>query len=189
MITRREQAESSRAALLEAAIDVFSGGYDAATVSEILDRTGMARGALYHYFPGGKEDLFAAAVEELDAAWHEDLARHPGGDPLDRIVAATSAFFAHCQSRAFRQIVLIDAPARFPDRWTATDEYVMLKTEVDELHRRGRLRTDPAATADALFGSIERSGLAVGVCAEPAVAAARALAVIRAFLDAVCTTP
>jgi AcrR family transcriptional regulator len=47
MTTRKEQARASRAALLDAARECFATwGYEATTVAAILDRAGMARGAL-----------------------------------------------------------------------------------------------------------------------------------------------
>src|SRR5215207_2383123 len=71
-VGRREQAEASRAALVEAAGGCFAElGYEATTVAEILTRVGMARGALYHYFPGGKRELFFAVFETVNQGFHE----------------------------------------------------------------------------------------------------------------------
>jgi TetR/AcrR family transcriptional regulator, lmrAB and yxaGH operons repressor len=59
-------------------------GYASTGLQQILAESGAPRGSLYHYFPGGKEALGAAAVEragELIAAMLSELAaRHPG-DP------------------------------------------------------------------------------------------------------------
>lgn len=60
-----------RAQLLEAARGVFSNkGYEAATVSEIVGRAGVAQGTFYLYFPG-KEALAGAFAETIS----EQLAR------------------------------------------------------------------------------------------------------------------
>lgn len=188
MITRREQADASRDALITAAVDVFAGGYESATVAEILSRVDMAKGALYHYFPGGKQEIFAAAVDRLDAAWHADFEHRPERSGVERIVAAAAAFLRHCQDPAFRQIVLIDAPAQFPEQWTGSIEYRLLRGEVDDLAAHGQLGVDPVAATDALFGAIERSGIAVGVAESPVDAAQAALDVITALVRAIART-
>ena len=69
---RRERAEASRAGLVEAARRCFTEhGYEATTVAAILERAGMARGALYHYFPGGKREIFGAVFDEINQTFHE----------------------------------------------------------------------------------------------------------------------
>ncbi|OQM75541.1 TetR/AcrR family transcriptional regulator [Manganibacter manganicus] len=45
-------------------------GYEGATISRIHDKTGFGRGSLYHFFPGGKEDMAAAVLAEVDG-WFE----------------------------------------------------------------------------------------------------------------------
>lgn len=36
-------------------------GYDAASVAQLCEATGLVRASLYHYFPGGKEEMARAA--------------------------------------------------------------------------------------------------------------------------------
>ncbi len=53
----QDRAILTRQAILTAAAGVFEErGYRAATISEILARAGVTRGALYFHFPS-KEDL------------------------------------------------------------------------------------------------------------------------------------
>lgn len=50
-------------ALVLAATELFrKQGYAATGTAEILSRSGAPRGSLYHYFPGGKEAIAAAAI-------------------------------------------------------------------------------------------------------------------------------
>jgi AcrR family transcriptional regulator len=67
--TRR--GETSRAAILTAALDLFQErGYEATTMRAIADRTGVSLGSSYHYFPS-KEHLvleFYRHTHELHAA-------------------------------------------------------------------------------------------------------------------------
>lgn len=58
----QDRGERSRRSILEAAASVFDErGYDAASTTEILARSGLTRGALYHHFPS-KEAIAAALV-------------------------------------------------------------------------------------------------------------------------------
>jgi AcrR family transcriptional regulator len=62
---RREKTKAAnRAAILEAALEVFGElGYDAASVRDVIRRTGLASGTFYNYFPD-KAALFRALVEQ-----------------------------------------------------------------------------------------------------------------------------
>ena len=58
---------ANRAAILDAARDVFAtSGYAAASVRDIIRRTGLASGTFYNYFPD-KAAIFRALVEEVGA--------------------------------------------------------------------------------------------------------------------------
>ncbi len=60
--------------ILDAAKRVLrSGGYDALSFKQIADELGLARGALYWYFPS-KDDLFVAAAA---SAFNDALSRPP----------------------------------------------------------------------------------------------------------------
>jgi AcrR family transcriptional regulator len=71
---RRRDAEASRAAILDAAEDLFSQrGYERATLSEIGRRAGVSSG-LPTYFFGGKDSLYRAVLERLIAEREARLA-------------------------------------------------------------------------------------------------------------------
>jgi AcrR family transcriptional regulator len=58
------RSETTRQKILNAAIDLFGEvGYAAAGLGEIIGRTGMTRGALYHHFDS-KEALATAIIEQ-----------------------------------------------------------------------------------------------------------------------------
>ncbi len=51
------------ALILDAAVEEFAGrGYAGARMAAVAARAGVTKGLLYHYFPGGKTDLFRAAI-------------------------------------------------------------------------------------------------------------------------------
>lgn len=57
------RAEHERALLVEAARLFRRQGYAATGTNEILAAAGAPRGSLYYYFPGGKEEIGAKAIE------------------------------------------------------------------------------------------------------------------------------
>lgn len=59
MSTAREQIITATCDLLELQ------GYHGTGLNEIIRQSGSPKGSLYHYFPGGKEELAAAAVQQV----------------------------------------------------------------------------------------------------------------------------
>lgn len=60
---------SNRNALIRAALMLFRRrGYAGVGVSDILSATGLPKGSLYYYFPGGKQQLAEEAVRWADKA-------------------------------------------------------------------------------------------------------------------------
>ncbi|MGW0083688.1 ScbR family autoregulator-binding transcription factor [Streptomyces sp. NPDC003393] len=61
---RQERARRTREAILEAAAQVFDErGYQAATIGEVLNRSGVTKGALYFHFPS-KQALAQGVLQE-----------------------------------------------------------------------------------------------------------------------------
>lgn len=60
-----KQADQTREAILEAAFwEIHRHGFQAASLSNILAKTKLTKGALYHHFPA-KQDLGMAVVDEV----------------------------------------------------------------------------------------------------------------------------
>lgn len=51
-------------------------GYDGATLSKISEATGLGKASLYHYFPGGKEEMANAVLKTLEQ-WFNEHAMAP----------------------------------------------------------------------------------------------------------------
>jgi AcrR family transcriptional regulator len=93
--TQAERREETRAQLLVAAREVFGRrGFGGATLDEISDAAGLSRGALYYYFPEGKEQLFLALLDERIAerarTVQETFAQDSAG-PADAVGTAEGA--------------------------------------------------------------------------------------------------
>lgn len=83
----KEDAEKTRLAVLESALDVFSDkGYAKATFDEIAARAGFTKGAVYWYFRN-KADLVAALIIEYTERKYQELAAElSGGNTLDDLL-------------------------------------------------------------------------------------------------------
>ena len=85
-----QAARKARDRIVEAAMDLFwSKGYNSTSIADILSRTQLNSGSLYHVFPG-KQDILIAVLEAyrdglypmlIDPAWSEV------DDPVERIFA------------------------------------------------------------------------------------------------------
>ncbi|MBP3687233.1 MAG: TetR family transcriptional regulator [Alphaproteobacteria bacterium] len=83
----KEDAEKTRLAVLESALDVFSDkGYAKATFDEIAARAGFTKGAVYWYFRN-KADLVAALILEYVGAKRQEVMKLlPAGDTFDDLL-------------------------------------------------------------------------------------------------------
>ena len=108
---RARQAEATRSLLIDVARRMFTEqGYAATSIDDIIQQAGVARGALYHHFPG-KEALFQAVYEavegEVVGAVVEAAAAQ--SSPWDAVRAGLSTFLDACLEPSFRRIVVLDS--------------------------------------------------------------------------------
>jgi TetR/AcrR family transcriptional repressor of lmrAB and yxaGH operons len=62
---------SGRSDILPLLAEVFRAhGYEGATLTLIGEATGLGKGSLYHFFPGGKQQMAAEVLAEIDG-WFE----------------------------------------------------------------------------------------------------------------------
>lgn len=86
-------ATDARAAMIDAAIRILAeDGYQAASFTEVIARSGAPRGSIYHHFPGGKDELVAAALDVQSARTFERLEQLAGQDPTAVVRAFTDGW-------------------------------------------------------------------------------------------------
>src|SRR4051794_28480652 len=110
---RAERGEATRAALVEAARELFSErGYAAVGTNEVVKRAGVTRGAMYHHFPD-KRELFRAAYEETEKELVQRLAALTATieDPWEALVTGMRAVFEIASDPKLVRMTLIDAPS------------------------------------------------------------------------------
>ena len=90
---------ADRTELLPLLAEVFRAhGYEGATLSLIGEATGLGKGSLYHFFPGGKQQMAAEVLAEIDG-WFESkifAALRSSKDPacaIAAMIAAVDAYF------------------------------------------------------------------------------------------------
>jgi TetR/AcrR family transcriptional repressor of lmrAB and yxaGH operons len=140
---------SERKDTLPALAEVFrEHGFAGASLALISAATGLGKGSLYHFFPGGKEEMAAAVLAEIDG-WFETRLFRPlreSADPGAAIAAAFDDVDAYFRSGARVCLVgafaLGDARDRFGQ---AVNAYFArwIAALADALTRAGRA-SDPA---------------------------------------------
>jgi TetR/AcrR family transcriptional repressor of lmrAB and yxaGH operons len=67
---------TERADVLPALAEVFREfGFEGASLSVIGERTGLGKGSLYHFFPGGKEEMARCVLAEIEAWFDTNVFR------------------------------------------------------------------------------------------------------------------
>ncbi len=161
-MSRREATKAAnRAALLTAARAVFAEhGYEGAGVRDIVRRTELAPGTFYNYFDG-KEQVFAAVVDEVGAE-----ARRSVRDA--RLAAPTPQRFVEDGFRAFFAFIAAD-PGTFA--FLSRHAEAVLPVALQELRTDLAERLDDRVDVDYAAHAMVAVGLELGELAlarEPA---------------------
>jgi AcrR family transcriptional regulator len=123
---RDRQAEATRQLLVSVARELFTQqGYAATSIEEIIKRAGVARGALYHHFPG-KDALFRAVYEQVqtEVATRVVATAVSAQEPWEGVRAGLGAFLDACLEPGFRRIVVLDSvPVLSQDVWDGGIEH------------------------------------------------------------------
>lgn len=100
------KSEETQRRLLESTAKLLrTRGYAATGLSAIIEESGVPKGSLYHHFPGGKEELAAAAVRASGEAIVERLtalADHAGG-PIEAVDRFCEYYVEQLERSGFRK--------------------------------------------------------------------------------------
>src|SRR4051794_6830982 len=123
---RIERGQASRRHLLEIAARLFTErGYEATSITDVLERARLSRGAFYHHFQS-KEALFEAVLEMVEEHVGMTLREAAAGasDPVEAIRIGCRAWLDMAsEDREVVQITLVDAPSVVGwERWREIDE-------------------------------------------------------------------
>ena len=164
--------------------------YDDVSTEQILDRSGVSRGALYHHFPT-KLDLFRAVYEASERGVLERVAAATldAADPFEALLAAASAYLRLAESdEDLRRIGLTQSRAVLGwSGWreAATDLGIgVVRATVSAAIDAGRMKPhDPDTTAHILLGALIEAAMLIVVADDPGKARERSEAVIGDLLQ------
>jgi AcrR family transcriptional regulator len=188
---RGRPSEGAREALIDAAHELFvERDYDQVSTEEILERSGVSRGALYHHFPT-KLDLFRAVYEANERrALGEMAAGVPAGlSPFDALVEGARAYLRAAETdRDLRRIGLVQSRAVLGwEGWreAAADLGIgLIQAGVSAAIEAGELpRRDPEALAHTLLAAMIEAAMLIVVADDRALARERSEAVIVDLLE------
>ncbi|MER7015991.1 TetR/AcrR family transcriptional regulator [Saccharopolyspora sp. NPDC000359] len=187
---RVEYSETTRQALVDSAVELFTEhGYAGTSLEEIARRARVTKGALYHHF-GGKQALFEAAFDAVEASVVARLAGvlSGAGDPWAATRSGLSAFLEVCLEPSYQRIVVQDGPAVMGwERWRAAEEshtFGVVRTVVAGLVESGEIDPLPIdALARVVFGSLSAGATTIAGSATPKQAKADVEACVARVLE------
>jgi AcrR family transcriptional regulator len=189
--TRGRPSQGAREALVETAHELFmERDYDEVSTTEILERSGVSRGALYHHFPT-KLDLFTSVWE---ASERRAIERVAGGAPASATPFELLLFLATGYLRAaetdeeMRQIGLGQSRRVLGwERWRKRSMQLGLGVAlaaVSAAIEAGELRPhDAETTAVILVGATIEAAMLIVVADDPAAVRVRCEAVVVDLLE------
>jgi AcrR family transcriptional regulator len=166
--SKAEQADATRTALSAAARQLFTErGYAATSTTEIVERAGVTRGALYHHF-AAKEDLFRAVFEQLEGEVTRHVAKEAltSADPLEQLRRGTRAYLDACIDPAVQRVVLLEGPSVLGwQTWQEIEQrygYGLVVAGVEAAIGAGLIAAQPVEPlAHVLFGALTEAGMVV----------------------------
>jgi AcrR family transcriptional regulator len=190
--TQGERRAATRGALVSAARELFAErGFAGVSREEIVERAGVTRGAMYHYF-ASKEALFQAAYEEVERDLCEALAAaaSAGSDPVEELRLGAVAFLHAAGTGEVRRIALLDAPAVLDaDTRRALEEQYglgLMRAVLSEIEAAGRLAVgSQEAMAPILMAAMHEAATQVAEGADEAAY----VAIIEELVARITTPP
>jgi AcrR family transcriptional regulator len=188
--SKAEQADATRTALSAAARQLFTErGYAATSTTEIVERAGVTRGALYHHF-AAKEDLFRAVFEQLEGEVTRHVAKEAltSADPLEQLRRGTRAYLDACIDPAVQRVVLLEGPSVLGwQTWQEIEQrygYGLVVAGVEAAIGAGLIAAQPVEPlAHVLFGALTEAGMVVARADDPDAARAEMEAAMDRLLD------
>jgi len=186
---REEYAETTRTAIVEAAIAQFTvNGFAGSSIDAVAESARVTKGAVYHHFKD-KADLFEAAFVVMEERL---LAKVTAGveaikDPWGLIARGIDLFLAECCEADFRRIALQEAPAALGwNRWKEIEERYFLglvTAALDALVQGGHISIPPDdLVARMVLAAMAEAGLAVASATERETERKRAGALVMRLL-------
>lgn len=188
---RGRPSTGARQALVAAALELFvERDYDEVSTEEILTRSGVSRGAMYHHFPT-KLDLFRAVFEASEQRALGLIADQlaTAADPFAALLLGARAYLRLAETnREMRRIGLTQSRAVLG--WSGWREAAtnlgvgVVRALVSSAIEAGQMSArDPETTAQILLGALIEAAMLIVVAEDPAIARERSEAVIVELIE------
>jgi AcrR family transcriptional regulator len=187
---RVDYTESTRQALVDSALDLFTKrGYAGTSLDAIVKRARVTKGALYHHF-SGKQALFEAAFDLVETGAMNRLTEVVAGEgsAWERAVEGIQAYVRVCLEPSYQRIVIHEAPVVMGwERWREAEEhfsYGLVRAMVEALIDAGEMEPLPVeVTARILFGALSAGAEAIASAADPKRSATEVTKTIVAVME------
>ena len=168
---RERERQERRDAMLGAARVVFAEkGYETATLDEVAERAGFGKGTLYNYFPGGKEEILLALMDDVFGSLNRLAETHfaatealPVRERFEQFIARLLTHFSEHHDvfrllmKEGQQMVLGDqGPALHEVRRRRDEAFGVLTAALERAMAAGEIRPfPPKAVAELMMGNVK----------------------------------
>lgn len=194
-MTKAEQAEATRAALLATGRSLFAvHGFAGTSTEALVAAAGVTRGALYYHY-ADKRALFEAVFEHLEQELVEALlAKLPpvADDPMALLHAGIDVFLDACLDPAVQRIALLEAPTVLGwERYREIEQTYGLgvtRAALEAAMDAGAIVRQPVEPlAHVLFGGLVEAALSMAAANDQRRARKEVGAALHAVVDGITT--
>ena len=187
---RLEYSESTRHALVDSAVDLFTKrGYAATSLDEVAKRARVTKGALYHHF-SGKQALFEAAFDAVETTVMSRLTQIVvgPGDPWERAMNGIRHYVEICLDPSYQRIVVHEAPVVMGwERWREAEDHFsfgLVRAAIQALVDGDVIEDLPVeVSARLLFGALTAGATVIARADDPKKAGAEVSTTIVRMLE------
>jgi AcrR family transcriptional regulator len=166
---------AERADVIPLVAEVFrTYGFEGASLARITEGTGLGKGSIYHFFPGGKDEMAAAVLGEIDQWFRQHIFQplRESADAGQGIAAMFAGVEGYFQSGQRVCLVGVFALGNERDRFAdAVRDYFeeWIAALAAALVRCGRPGRQATALAQEVVGAIQGALVLARACDRPAL--------------------
>lgn len=149
-------------------------GYEGASLARITEGTGLGKGSIYNFFPGGKDEMAQAVLDEIDG-WFRDQVFQPlraAADARQGVADMITAVGRYFQSGRKVCLVGVFALGHERDRFALRVQGYFaewVQALAAALRRGGRDADSALALAEEVVGGIQGALVLARAADEPAL--------------------
>jgi AcrR family transcriptional regulator len=194
---RLDYSESTRAALVDSAVELFAKrGYAATSLDEVARKARVTKGALYHHF-SGKQALFEAAFDVVEGTANTRLAEiltAGEGTAWERATNGLRQYIKICLDPSYQRIVIHEAPVVMGwERWREAEDHFsfgLVRASIQACVDSGEVEDlQVEVTARLLFGALSAAATMIAGAEDPKKTGAEVTATIIRMLERLRNPP